>query len=111
MNNEKLFKDFGGNYVLMNSVSQNSINVPIKLEKNTKQAVETRIIVGQGLDSASFHTIDMGAIELKKFQMFQLNGDKSLKADASSFIEGTIDDKMVDLDQFKMWVQKSFQVG
>ena len=111
MNNEKLFKDSGGNYVLMQSISQNSITVPIKLEKNTKQSVETRIIVGQGLDSASFHTIDMGAIELKKFQMYQLNGDKSLKADQNSFVKGTIEDKMIDLNQFQTWIKRSFQVG
>ena len=36
MNNEKLFRDTNGNYVSMNSISQNSITVPIKQEKNTK---------------------------------------------------------------------------
>ena len=98
MNNEKLFKDTNGNHVAMQSISTNSITVPIKQEKNTKQSIETKIIVGQGLDSASFHTIDMGAVELKKFQMFQLNGDQSLRADQNSYVTGTIEDKMVDAE-------------
>jgi hypothetical protein len=36
MNNEKLFKESGGNSVFMQSISQNSIVVPIKLEKNSR---------------------------------------------------------------------------
>jgi hypothetical protein len=67
MTNEKLFKESGGNYVHMQSISQNTITVPIKLDKNTKQAIETKVIIGQGLDSASFHTVDLGQIELKRF--------------------------------------------
>ena len=46
MNNEKLFKESGGNYVFMQSISQNTITVPIKIDKNTKQTVDTKVIVG-----------------------------------------------------------------
>ena len=70
LSNEKLFKNSGGMFVVMQTVSSNQIVVPLQNEKNTQQMVDVKVIVGQGLDSASFHTIEVQQIQLKKFQMF-----------------------------------------
>lgn len=89
--------------------------------------IDTRVILGQGLDSSSFHTVELPQIMVKKFQMFELTSEKQLKqgsvdkiakfnhttvktVDLNSFASGAIDDQMIDFEQFLSWLDLSFTV-
>ena len=55
LNSEKLFADNSGTFVQVFSSSSNKVTVPIANPKNTEELIELKIIVGQGIDSQSFH--------------------------------------------------------
>lgn len=59
INSEKLFAENGGTYVQVFSQSSSKASVPIVNPKNTEELMELKIMVGQGIDSQSFHTIKM----------------------------------------------------
>lgn len=67
LNNEQLFEDNAGIYVEMLSNSTNQVTIPIINNRNSEEQIEAKVIVGQGVDSSSFHTIQLRPIVFKKF--------------------------------------------
>ena len=68
LNSEKLFPDTsGGSFIQVFSQSSNKVTIPIANPKNTEELIEFKIIVGQGIDSQSFHQIKMPQLKIRKF--------------------------------------------
>ena len=81
--------------------------MPIFAENNQQHVMEFRLVVGQGLDSNSFHTIELKQLQVRKFSQFLTTaGAERAKAqvDTNSFLVARIE-QLVELEQFKKWVK------
>ena len=91
----------------MPTISQNKIAVPLWSKKNTKQHIEVKIIIGQAIDSSSFHILQLEPVLFRRFQMFELVNNSTIKVDLSNYVASEMD-MAVDPDLFESWVAQSF---
>jgi len=68
------------------------------------------MIVGQGLDSNSFSTIELSEVVVKRFQMFQLISDPALRPEPNSSALCKLD-QLIPFPQFFKWVGEVFPVA
>ena len=90
LNSEKIFTESGGTFVQVFSTSSSVVTVPIICAKNNEEQIEMKIITAQGIDSASFHTIIMQTIKIKKFHMFLLNIEPKFEVDEECHVKSKV---------------------
>ena len=91
----------------MQTVGQNSIQVKLFNEKNTEQLIKCQLILGQAIDSSSFHTITIPNTHFKSFQMFHLTNKANITLDTTNYANVSVFEK-VDLEGVMSWIGKSF---
>ena len=67
------------------------------------------MIVGQGLDSNSFSTIELSEVVVKRFQMFQLIADPAASPFPNSSALCKLD-QLIPFPHFFQWVGEAFPV-
>lgn len=70
LQNEQIFPQNNGTLVQVFSTHLTSVKIPLTNSKNKKELIDAKLIIGQGLDSSSFITVELPPIEFKIFQMF-----------------------------------------
>lgn len=70
ISSDSLFKSNDNVYTQVLLTSSNTVTVPIYADNNLPHVLEFRLVVGQGLDSNSFHTIEIKQLQVRKFSQF-----------------------------------------
>ena len=107
LQNEQIFPQNNGTLVQVFSTHLTSVSIPLTNAKNKKETIDAKLIIGQGLDSGSFITVELPPIEFKIFQMFQLSDNNTLKTEPEHNCKLLIEE-VIDLQIFTRYIENSF---
>jgi len=92
------------------TTSTNTISLTLQSEKNLRQLMDVKLVLGQGVDSQSFHSVTLNKLIIKKFQFFILSNSSKVAPPEKSFVKGVFD-QVIELMRFAKWVDSAFALN